>query len=207
MKKDNPAVALGAACLVVLLLGCVCSATAALLAFDTVGGAWDWAARLFRRRPEQVTLYWVLRNDAQESFTFGPDCAFEAARGTRIDSGLEAGDGFAADLGREEVIQAAAAALQGDRFQVREGSVSLDTGTPVSTSILEEERVSLSYSETVHSGEAVSTHSLSGVVIENRFQGSFSLDVTRSEVVNGQGIEQSLTAAAELSCPIVWAPE
>jgi hypothetical protein len=197
MEKNRNAVALAAAGLILVAVCCVCSAGTVLGVFDRAGGAVDWVARLFRQRPEEMTLDWVLRNDAEANFQIGPDCEYSDVQGSAVSSGLEAGggSGFARDLSREEVTALAAATLQGVTLQTRDGSLALASSTPVEASLLSEEQVSISFTDTSYSGTGPATRSLNGVVTGNQFQGRFSLDGVVSTVVNGQGVEEAVIAS------------
>jgi hypothetical protein len=164
--------------------------------------------RLFRRGEggADVTLYRALRNGSDAAFRLGEGCEVTFAQGNVVSSGLETsgGSGFAEELSRDEVVEMVNGALQEDLFRVQAGSVSLESGIPVSTSFLGEDRVSISFAQQIGTGEGTTNRSLDGVVEGNRFQGSYHLDQNLSTVENGEGVEKAVTAAVELSCPVQW---
>lgn len=152
-----------------------------------------------------MTLAWALQNRVDGALKIGPDCDYTYAQGSAVGSGLESGEtGFARDLSSEEVTALVFNYLQDLRLEVRAGGLSLPSGGQASSTQLEDERVSINLSETVQSSAGPNTRSLDGVVTGSRFQGSFSYDGSHSSVLNGQGVEEALSAAADLSCPVIW---
>jgi len=206
--KYKPLRVLGAAAVLIILGCCVCSLTGVILGFDPVGGLWGRVTRLFRRGEggANVTLYSTLRDGSEAAFRLGEGCEYSFAQGNVVSSGLEAGggSGFAEEMSRDEVIEMVNGALQEELFWVQDGSVSLESGIPVNTSILGEDRVSINFGQQIGTGEGTTNRSLDGVVEGNRVQGSYHVDQNISTVENGQGVERAVTAAAELNCPVQW---
>ena len=208
--KRNPLPVAGALAVLLVLVCCVCSATVALLAFDSVGNLWEAITRLFRRGDAAgITLYSALRNGSEAAFRLGEGCDYTFTQGNVVSSDLETGggSGFAGEMTREQVIEVVNGSLQEELFWVQDGAVRLESGIPVSTSLLGDERVSMTFGEQIGTGEGTTNRSLEGVVEGNRFNGSYHLDQNISTVESGQGVESAVTAAADLSCPVQWVGE
>jgi hypothetical protein len=192
----------------ILFVCCVCSSSGVILGFNAVGGLWGAVTRLFHRGEGGAndTLYSALRDRSEAAFRLGERCEYSSTQGNVVSSGLETGggSGFAEELSRDEVIEMVNGALQEELYWVQDGSVRLESGIPVNTSLLGEDRVSMSFGQQIGTGEGTTNRSLDGVVEGDRFQGSYHVDQNISTVENGQGVEKAVTAAAEVSCPIQW---
>jgi hypothetical protein len=206
--KYRPLMVVGAAAVFILLGCCVCSSMGVMLGFDAVGGVLGAVTRLSRRGEggANVTLYRALRDGSEATFRLGEGCEVTFAQGNVVSSGLETGggSGFAVEMSRDEVVEMVNGALREELFRVQDGSISLESGIPVSTSILGEGRVSISFGQQIGTGAGTTNRSLDGVVEGDRFQGSYHLDQNISTVENGQGVERAVTAAANLNCPVQW---
>jgi hypothetical protein len=182
-----------------------------ILGFDTAGELWGAVTRLFRRGEggSGITLYSALRSGNEAAFRLGEGCDYTFTQGNVISSDLETGggSGFTTEMSREQVIEAVDGSLREELFWVQDGTVHLESGIPVNTALLDENRVSVSFGQQIGTGEGTTNRSLDGVVEGNLFQGSYHMDQNISTVENGQGVERAVTVAADLRCPVQWIGE
>jgi hypothetical protein len=203
--KRKPADGLAIGLVAIAALCCVCIVLA-WTALDAVGWVVSAPFRFFQRRePAERTLRGILEDGGEAAFALGEDCEFTYAQGTAIRAGGSGeGDEFSTELSRPEVIAAVAAALQEELFQVRDGGVALGSGAPVRTSFLTGEAVSLGFDEESASDISVVSRSLEAVAEGNTLTGAYHASESISTVVDGQGIEESITLDADFTCPIRW---
>ena len=204
--KRKPSEIAAIAGLALAALCCVCILLA-WTALDALGWVVSAPFRLFQgRQPAERTLRRVLTERESAAFTFGENCDYTYAQGSALRSSPEPGleNGFASDLSRGDVIRLVSESMAGEVFTVKDGSIQLLSGTPVRSSLLAGDEVSIGFDEQSSTDVSTTSRSLDGVVEGNRFTGTFHFSENISEVVNGQGYEEATRLDAGLTCPLLW---
>jgi hypothetical protein len=186
---------------------CCCGTILAWTAVDALGWAVTAPLRWFQGRgPEELTLRRVLEREQEAIFTLGEGCAFTFVQGTVIGSQLDPAteNGFARDLSRDEVVAALRASLQEIVFIARDGELALNSGTPIRSSLLPDDQVSIGFDEQQATETTLRTRSLDGSVSGNTFTGTFHVSESTSTVIGGEGREESISLNGEMTCPLRW---
>jgi hypothetical protein len=211
--RNKPLQTLIACCsLAVIAVCCVC-ALIPLTAAEAVGGWISAPFRWLQRGSHPDELYWILKDGKEAAFRFGEPCTFSDLQGYRLDSNLDSGtpepgqaDGFARDLPPDEASGIVIRALAEDLLLARDGDLQLSTGLPIAAQLQGDESVYLNFAEQAATSGSISTRSVSGRVKGSQFSGVFYGSQSISDVIAGQGVEQSETVRADLSCPLILVP-
>jgi hypothetical protein len=187
---------------ILLAVCCICVGLAVTLVEDIgllLTAPLRWLDGIFGSA--DLSLPQALAGTSPAAFALGQGCSFPYTSGSLVSS---RGEVRSADLSREQVIEIFEARFEGEVFEVQRGEIELQSGVPVQVSRLAGDSYYLSLVDEQREEGQVTTTSLEGVVEADVFSGSFYLGRTESSVIQGQGIEDSLTATADLRCPLIW---
>lgn len=205
-KQPAPRWALVAIPIIVLLgAACICAS----LALSAAGGL----ARVlqiplgwFSGDPAtEMSLAAVLEERETASFRLGEECSFLTIDGSIVRSEPDAGSGgFAQQMPRADAVAEVLASVRGDLYLIREGEIELESGQAVSSQVLGDDQVHISFTDDETTGEGHATRSVDGLVQADELRASYYSYSSTSAVIEGQGYEEAVTILADFTCPLEW---
>lgn len=186
---------------VLLLLGgaCIC----ANLAISAAGGLAN-LLHFDASGVQPTNLAQLVESGGSAAFQLGTDCSFVTIDGNIVRSDQQGSGEFTQQMPRKDAVFAVLDSVGSDLYLVRKGEISLEDGTLVTANRMDEERVSIHFSQeqAVESGQE--TRSIDGVVNGDELHASYTFYRSLSAVIEGQGIEEATSIAADFSCPLIW---